>query len=47
MYKHAQEGQGPQAGPQAGPADGGDGGQAGNGKGDDEQVTDVDFEEVK
>ena len=41
MYKQAQ-GPEQQAGPEAGPTDGGDGG-----KGGDEQVTDVDFEEVK
>ena len=41
MYKQAQ-GPEQQAGPDAGPTDGGEGG-----KGGDEQVTDVDFEEVK
>ena len=47
MYKQAQ-GPEQQAGPQEGPTDGNTGGNEGNGgKGDDEQVTDVDFEEVK
>ena len=46
MYKQAQGGPGPQAGQQPGPESGPTGGQTG-GKGGDEQVTDVDFEEVK
>jgi molecular chaperone DnaK len=46
MYKQAQGGPGQQAGPDAGQQAGPTGGQAG-GKGGDEQVTDVDFEEVK
>jgi len=46
MYKQAQGGPGPQAGPDAGPQSGPTGGTTG-GKGGDEQVTDVDFEEVK
>ena len=50
MYKQAQGGPGQQAGPDAGPQSGPTGGQTGGttgGKGGDEQVTDVDFEEVK
>src|SRR5690606_38790280 len=46
MYKQAQGDPGQQAGPDAGQQAGPAGGQAG-GKGGDEQVTDVDFEEVK
>ncbi len=46
MYKQAQGGPGQQAGPDAGPQSGPTGGDTG-GKGGDEQVTDVDFEEVK
>lgn len=46
MYKQAQGGPGPQAGPEAGPQTGHTGGTTG-GKDGDEQVTDVDFEEVK
>ena len=45
MYKQAQ-GAEQQAGPQEGPT-GGDTGSKGGKGGDDEQVTDVDFEEVK
>ena len=50
MYKQAQGGPGQQAGPDAGPQSGPTGGTTGGttgGKGGDEQVTDVDFEEVK
>lgn len=46
MYKQAQGGPGPQAGPEPGPQTGHTGGTTG-GKDGDEQVTDVDFEEVK
>lgn len=46
MYKQAQGGPGPQAGHEAGPQTGHTGGTTG-GKDGDEQVTDVDFEEVK
>jgi molecular chaperone DnaK len=46
MYKQTQGGPGPQDEQQAGPQSGPTGGDAG-GKGGDEQVTDVDFEEVK
>jgi len=48
MYKQAQ-GPGQQAGPQSGPQSGPMGGEETGGKkpGDDQQVTDVDFEEVK
>jgi len=48
MYKQAQ-GPGPQAGPQSGPQSGPMGGDETGGKkpADDQQVTDVDFEEVK
>ncbi len=46
MYKQTQGAPGQEAGPQSGPGDGpGDGGN--DGKDGDEQVTDVDFEEVK
>ncbi|MFZ1269396.1 MAG: Hsp70 family protein, partial [Bacteroidales bacterium] len=45
IYKQTQGGPGPQAGPEAGPQ-AGTGGTTG-GKDGDEQVTDVDFEEVK
>jgi len=46
MYKQAQGSPGQEAGQQAGPQADPTGGQAGS-KGGDEQVTDVDFEEVK
>ena len=46
MYK-ASQGAGQQAGPQAGPAGDDAGGKQPGGNGGDEQVTDVDFEEVK
>ena len=46
MYKSAQ-GTGQQAGPQSGPSDSDAGGKQSGGNGSDEQVTDVDFEEVK
>ena len=48
MYNNAQ-GSGQQAGPQSGPQSGPMGGDETGGKkqGDDQQVTDVDFEEVK
>ncbi|MCJ7821294.1 MAG: molecular chaperone DnaK [Bacteroidales bacterium] len=46
MYKTTQ-GAGQQAGPESGPASGDAGGKQPGGEGGDEQVTDVDFEEVK
>jgi molecular chaperone DnaK len=46
MYKTTQ-GAGQQAGPESGPTDGDAGGKQPGGEGGDEQVTDVDFEEVK
>ncbi|MCK7536002.1 MAG: hypothetical protein MZV63_35955 [Marinilabiliales bacterium] len=48
MYKQAQGDPGARRGPQSGPTGADAGGNAGGGKtGGDEQVTDVDFEEVK